>query len=179
MMRDHLNRALVLSAGLFMAAAASAQTPAANAAPQAQDAPGKQKADDNKGKNDVKVDPNAAGAPGAKTDTKADPNAKDDPAQKGLDRAARLKSQHDAERAKLVTVLHGPMDDVMREELKRHARRTARLERIKALATEAKDKDAIDRASKLLDKESARHDKWMTNFAATAANVADPKAGGR
>ena len=150
-MRHQLNRALVLAAGILLAAAAAAQSPnaaapaKANAAPQAQTPPGKQKADD-------------------KPDT---------------DRAARVKSQHDAERAKLSAILHAPMDDAMRAELKRHARRVARLERIKALATEAKDTAIADRASKLLDKENARHDKWLTTAAATAQTTQDPKAGAR
>src|SRR5262245_56054853 len=113
MIRDHLNRALVISAGLLLAAAAAAQAPQAaapakaNAAPQAQDAPGKQKGDDSKGKTDVKADPNAPSTAAAKTDTAKDSKDTD----KGLDRATRLKAQHDAERAKLNAVVHGPMNE--------------------------------------------------------------------
>ena len=53
------------------------------------------------------------------------------------------------------------MSEAMRQELRRNARRTARLARIKSLATTAKDEDALSRVSKLLEKENARHDKWM------------------
>jgi hypothetical protein len=169
-MRHQLNRALVLAAGLLLAAAAAAQSPnaaapaKANAAPQAQTPPGKQKADDK---------PDTTG----KTDTAT--KDKDTAAPKAADRAARVKSEHDAERAKLTAILHAPMDDAMRAELKRHGRRIARLERIKALATEAKDTAIADRASKLLEKENARHDKWLTAAAATAQTTPDPKAGAR
>jgi hypothetical protein len=179
MIRDHLNRALVISAGLLLAAAAAAQAPQAaapakaNAAPQAQDAPGKQKPEDKGKTTDVKADSN-------KTDTAKD-GKDNDPSKASADRATRVKSQHDAERAKLSSLVHGPMNQAMKEELQRHARRMARLERIKSLATESKDKDVVDRASKLIDKETTRHDKWITTYAATAqANPnTDTKAGAR
>jgi hypothetical protein len=177
MIHHHMHRALVLSAGLLMATLAGAEPPnagapgKANAASQDQNPAGKPKNLDGKGKGDVKPDPAAPGAKAA--DTK-----KDDSDQKITDHAARVKAQHEAERKKLEGILHGPMDDSMREEIRRHARRVARLERIKALATDAKDKDTVDRASKLLGKEDARHEKWMTHAAATAqATTPDPKAG--
>ena len=60
-------------------------------------------------------------------------------------------------------MLKGPLDVPVKEELRRHAERVARIERIKAVATDAKDNDAMDRAGKLIGKENARHDKWMGN----------------
>jgi hypothetical protein len=171
MIQNHLNRALLISAGLLLATAAMAQAPQAaapakaNAVAQAHDTPGKQKPED-KGKTDVKPDPN-----GAKPD---------DATKTSADRAARAKAQHDEQRAKLVSILHHPMDQATREELKRHARRVARLERIKTLATDAKDDDSAQRAAKLLEKENARHDKWLTTAAATAqASPNDTKGGAR
>jgi len=56
----------------------------------------------------------------------------------------------------------------MKQELKRHARRVARIERVKMLSMDQKDDASIQRAGKLLDKENARHEKWIQNF--------DPKA---
>jgi len=57
--------------------------------------------------------------------------------------------------------LKGPADDALKQELRRHAERVARLDRIKAVAADAKDADSGERATKLLAKENARHDKWM------------------
>lgn len=79
---------------------------------------------------------------------------------KGLaDHAERRAKEHDAQRAKLATTMKGPMDDALKQELRRHAERVARIERVKSVATDAKDKDAVDRAGKLLAKENARHEK--------------------
>ena len=107
-----------------------------------------------------------------------------DKAEKGVDKAndekpdlkADLKIDKEAikkkakdERAvlkgKVQMALKGkPMNAAMTEELKRHARRLARLDRISDLARAMKDDDAVDRAKKLTDKENDRHGKWMAKF---------------
>jgi hypothetical protein len=158
MIREHLKSALVVAAGLCLAAAAAAQTPAT-----------------------AKKDPAAATTTKvddkAKPDTKADSKDQkvdDKAAAKDADHGAVVKAQHDAERAKILAVLRGPMPEAMKQELQRHARRAARLERIKALATDAKDTDALTRVTKLIDKENARHDKWIADSGKTAAANPNP-----
>jgi len=79
------------------------------------------------------------------------------------DRLQRRKTQQDIARSKIAGALRGqPMTEAMQQELKRHARRLARLERIKALAIEAKDTAVVERVTKLIEKENARHDKFTT-----------------
>jgi hypothetical protein len=56
------------------------------------------------------------------------------------------------------------MNEAMKQELERHARRLARLERIKALATEAKDTATLERVNKLIETENARHDRFTSQF---------------
>ena len=62
------------------------------------------------------------------------------------------------------------MHPSLKEELKRHARRLARLDRVEAIAKDSKDDDSLARVKKLIEKENARHDKWMSGF--------DPEKGG-
>lgn len=68
----------------------------------------------------------------------------------------------------------------VREELKHHARRMAFLNRAMVLAeTEAKDKDKdklTERISKLIDKESERHDRAMEHLKSLPAPVASATA---
>ena len=114
----------------------------------------------------------------------------DKAADKGKDKAegakdeakAELKSDKEAvkKKAKEERVeLKGKVDKALKgkamhpslkEELKRHARRLARLDRVEAIAKDAKDDDTLARVKKLVDKENDRHDKWMANF--------DPTKGG-
>ena len=61
-----------------------------------------------------------------------------------------------------------PMAQAMKEELSRHAKRVARIMRVKEVAEGEKDADAVTRADKLLQKEQERHDKWMANYDAKA-----------
>jgi len=61
------------------------------------------------------------------------------------------------------------MAQALKEEIKRHARRLARLERIKDLAEDEKEDAALERIGKLVAKENARHDKWVANFHAKTA----------
>jgi hypothetical protein len=167
MMRTNLNRALAFAAVMLLATGAAAQSP--NAAPQA-----KGNADKKEEKKGDKPEDKAKGG-ADKTDDKDKDKAK------GGDRETRKNAEHAAQKAKLATMLKSPPDDALRQELRRHAERTARLERIKSLATESKDKDIIEKATKLLEKENARHEKWMgkvssgstgTPTTATAATAA-------
>jgi hypothetical protein len=107
-------------------------------------------------------------------DKKADDKDKkaDDKGKSGSDRAARIAKQHEDQKAKLQSTLKGPMDASVKEELRRHAERVARIERIKAVATDAKDNDAVERSAKLVGKENARHDKWLEKHVGTAGTPA-------
>jgi hypothetical protein len=129
MIRNHLNRVLLIAAGVLFTSVGAAETPQGAS-------PGK--------------------------------------ADKAAEHAARKSAQHDAQRSELRLALHGPMDAAMKQELRRHAQRVARIERIKALALELKDKEVIERANKLLEKETARHQKWMAT--ATTPSQANAKA---
>jgi hypothetical protein len=169
-----MTRGLLVAGAVLLASTASAQAPNANANANA-NAQGKGHA----------ADPaKQAGAAGAKADDKpkADDKAKggdekgakaDD---KAAERAARKSKEHEAQKAKLRGMLKGPADDALKQELRRHAERVARLERIKTVASDAKDNDTSERANKLLAKENARHDKWMEKASASpaAAQPAQP-----
>jgi hypothetical protein len=166
--RALLASAVTLCAATLLATSAYAQSP--NASPQgkghaADDAkkagtPAAAKADDKKA-DDKKADDKKA--------DKADDKKGDDKGKMGSDHASRVAKQHEDQKAQLHSMLKGPMDAPVKEELRRHAERLARLDRIKAVATEAKDTDAVDRATKLTVKENARHDKWMEKHVATVA----------
>lgn len=84
-------------------------------------------------------------------------------------RIARAKVQREVELTRVKKAMAGrPMDDGLREELKMHARRVARLERVRAVAKEAKDDASAERAAKLLDTEAARHEAFLASFEAKA-----------
>jgi hypothetical protein len=182
MMQQRLNCALVVAGAFLLASGASAQSPhaspqgKANAAPEARGA-GNGKGDDRKGddkKGDGKKDDDKDKDDKKAADTKKgddDKTKKDD-----ADRGARREAERAALREELRATLHAPMDDAVREELRRHARRMARLARIKAVATEQKDNATVDRVGKLIDQENARDHKWLANFGAKAA--ADDMKGG-
>jgi hypothetical protein len=74
-------------------------------------------------------------------------------------RADRRKADRDALRQKFGSELLAR--PTVREELKTHAIRTARLNQIKRLAEDAKKKNVVTRADKLIERENARHDKQM------------------
>ncbi len=59
-----------------------------------------------------------------------------------------------------------PMSSALLQETRRHASRSARLLRIRAIAEEKGDAAAVSRADALLAKEDARHDRWMKVYAA-------------
>ncbi len=152
-MRAYLNRALLVSAAMLLASSVSAQSP--NASPQGK-SHGAEEGKKGGGPNGMKPDEKAKG-----DDKKGDDKKGDDKGKSGSDHAARVAKQHEDQKAKLQGMLKGPMDASVKEELRRHAERVARIERIKVVATEAKDNDAVDRAGKLIGKENARHDNWM------------------
>jgi len=93
---------------------------------------------------------------------------KGDEASRAARRAERQKrrmAQRAEMRKRITGALKGrPMAMAMKQELKRHARRVARLERIKELAEAAKDEDSLARVAKLMEKENARHEKWMAHY---------------
>jgi hypothetical protein len=86
-------------------------------------------------------------------------------ALKAKEREVRAKTQRKALEAEVKTSLKGAtMTAAMKQELARHARRVARLEVVKRVALDQKDQTSADQSTALLDKERARHDKWMKNF---------------
>lgn len=155
-----MTRGLLVGGALLLASTASAQAPDPNAQVKNQAAEPVKTAP-------AKPDDKAKGLDGktAKTD------------DKGADRAARKAKEHEAQKTELKATLKGPADDALKEELRRHAERVARIERIKSVATDAKDTDSGARATKLLAKENARHGQWMSKRASatpTAAPAALP-----
>jgi hypothetical protein len=109
------------------------------------------------------------GEPGDKA--KADePSSAADPAKRREELTARQKIERAVLAAKLKDKLKGqPAPAALKQELERHARRVARLTRIKSIAKAENDDDSVTRADKLLAKENDRHDKWIAKF--------DPKGG--
>jgi hypothetical protein len=87
------------------------------------------------------------------------------PEEKAKERPNRVKKQRDALRTTIMAKLDGQeMHAALKQELRRHAERVARIERIADVAAEAKDEAGAERAKKLLDKENARHDKFLKGF---------------
>ena len=178
MNRNHVSSALLFAAATLLATGAYAQDKhaspegKANAAKEAQkaaDKPGDKAADKKAEKAADKAEKKADKA-AEKADEKAD--KAEGKAKAADDRAARRAKQHEEQREKLKSMLKGPPDEAIKQELRRHAERIARLERIKTVATEAKDNDTVDRATKLIAKENDRHDKWMAKHVADAQGQA-------
>jgi hypothetical protein len=171
MNRKPIMGALVAAATL-LAAGAYAQNP--NAAPQgkANAADKAEKAGDKAEKKAEKAADKvekAADKAADKADKAADKaDLAGDKAKSVEDRAARKAKEHDAQREKLKGMLKAPMDSATREELRRHAERLARLERIRSVATTEKDNATADKVTSLVAKENARHETWMTKHVTTA-----------
>jgi hypothetical protein len=169
-------------------AAAPGKDKAADAKDKAAEAGAK---GDEKGKGDEKKDEaaaagsasaagSAAAAPGGPEDEKAKEAAAAKRKEWKEARKAKIKDARAEIKKKVEAALKGqPMAAAMKEELKRHARRLARLERAKSVADEAKDTDTVSRVDKLIEKENARHDKWMTGYNAKAAGGDKDKAGAK
>ena len=99
-----------------------------------------------------------------------------DPEKVRAERKERAKKDRDELKKKVQEKLaNRPMAQAMKEELARHARRVARILRVKEVAQTENDDDAVQRADKLLAKENARHDKWMASYDAKG----DAKGGGK
>lgn len=159
MNRKHQMGALLFAAASLLATGAYAQNP--HAAPQ-----GKANAADKAEK--------AADKAGDKADKTADKagDKAEKAGEKGKsadERAARKAKEHDAQREKLKAMLKGPPDEAVKQELRRHAERLARLERIKEVAQTEKDTATVEKATSLIAKENERHDKWMNKHVTTAA----------
>lgn len=153
MIGTNLNRALVLAAVTLFAATANAQSP--NASPNA--------------KGPAAANPKGEEKKADKADDKKVDDKKADKADKVTDRAAKKAKQHEEQKAHLATLLKTAPDEALKQELRRHAERIARLDRIKVVAGEAKDNDSAEKANKLLAKENERHEKWMSKHVAGAA----------
>ncbi|MDC3955247.1 hypothetical protein [Polyangium jinanense] len=77
-------------------------------------------------------------------------------------RAARRKAQVDKERPAVEESLkRRPMDEALQQEMKHHAERIARLERIQKLAEQSGDTATAERAKKVLEQENARYSKFI------------------
>lgn len=168
--------ALLVTAATLLATGAYAQNN--NAAPQGK-ANAADKAD-NAGKPGDKAEKKVDNA--AKPGDKASENKAGDKADdkgksaEGGDRAAKKAKERDALKEKLKGKLKGPMDEPVKQELRRHAERLAKLERVKAVATTEKDSATTEKATSLIAKENARHDKWMDKH--TAGGAATPTSAG-
>jgi hypothetical protein len=152
-------RALLIAAATLLATGAWAQNPNAASHGKANAADKVEKAADKAEKAADKAEKAADKADKATKDGKdaVDPSK----SKTADDRAARKAKEHDAQREKLAATWKGPVSDALRQELRRHAERLARLERIKAVADAEKDKESAEKATKLVAKENERHDKWM------------------
>jgi hypothetical protein len=186
--------ALSLCAGMALATSARADDakPAAKPSPAAADhgkpdkpgAKGAEHADKGAANGDKGAEHADKGAEHAdkaddKNDGGSDASAAPGSAEKAAKHAAARKARKDSAKAareqlrkQVASKLKGsPMSTAMREELKHHARRLARLERVKDVADEANDADSVARADKLIEKENARHDKWMAGYDVKAAST--------
>lgn len=71
------------------------------------------------------------------------------------------------------------MDQAIKQELRRHAERLARLSRIEQVAQAEKDDASVDKAKALAAKENERHDKWMSKHAADPLPAAETNGGAK
>jgi hypothetical protein len=110
-------------------------------------------------------------------------SAKDDERHKRLlerieerrkNRGERGKSEREELRHKLGASLE---NQAVQQELRRHAEAVARLERIKEIADADGKTDLSARATAVLAKENARHEKRLATLAASAAPAASASGG--
>lgn len=84
-------------------------------------------------------------------------------------RAKRSQVLRIQTRQRALAALRGkPMSQAFQQELRRHARRLARLARIQTVAAEAGDMAVIQRVDVLLVKEKKRHQRWLERHASNA-----------
>jgi hypothetical protein len=77
-------------------------------------------------------------------------------------REQRQRDRRKALRKKLRRMLRGaPITPDVRAGLQEHARRTARLRRIREIAAEKRDYDVVVRVDKLIKKQDSSHDRWL------------------
>jgi hypothetical protein len=76
----------------------------------------------------------------------------------------RAKAERDALKAKVGKHLAKGKNAALTEELRHHAQRLAKLDRIMQVAKANGDTETEAKAKKLIDKETARHDKFMANL---------------
>ena len=176
MHRNHTAlRALLVAAATLLSTGAWAQTP--HATPPGKAAGEKaEKAAEKAGEKAEKAGEKAekAGDKAAKAAKDSKENIEQSKHKTAEDRATRKAKEHDAQREKLAATWKGPVNDSLRHELRRHAERLARLERIKEVAETEKDKDSAEKADKLIAKEKDRHDKWVSKNAALVKPVTTP-----
>ncbi|WP_146650698.1 hypothetical protein [Labilithrix luteola] len=161
MNRKHLMGSLLVAAVTLLTTGAYADNPHAAPHAKADDAKKGDKAGADKGKHDGDKDKN----------DKADKD-KNDKGKSDSDRAGRRAKEHEAQREKLKGWLKGAPDEAVKQELRRHAERLARLDRIKTVAQAEKDTATVDKVTTLIAKEEARHDKWVSKHASGAAPAA-------
>ncbi|MFZ5895682.1 MAG: hypothetical protein ACOY0T_31785 [Myxococcota bacterium] len=92
------------------------------------------------------------------------------------DRGERAREHKKHLRMRFRHMFHGQAPSGLGEEMRRHARRVARIQRAREVAEQAKDADAVARADKLLEKENQRHERWIGKHA-TPPGVASAAAG--
>jgi hypothetical protein len=88
------------------------------------------------------------------------------------DLAKARKEAREAEKKWLVSNNYSIPHAQLKAESSRHARRIARLRRIRAVAEAAKDEAAVQRVDGLLSKEKDRHEQWAKHHAQKAASDA-------
>lgn len=124
--------------------------------------------------------PAGSAAAGGPEDDKAKEERAAKAKAKMEERKAKAKDNRAEIKKKVEAALKGqPMANAMKEELKRHARRLARLDRARDVADEAKDTDTVARIDKLIAKENERHDKWIAKYDAKGAAGDKDKAGAK
>ena len=95
------------------------------------------------------------------------------------DRRDRARGHRRRLKMRLHHMFRGAVPPGFAEEMKRHARRVARLERVHEVAQQAKDADAAALAEKLLAKENERHERWLNSHSTAAgASSASPASEG-
>ncbi|MCL2776683.1 MAG: hypothetical protein FWD73_01675 [Polyangiaceae bacterium] len=80
------------------------------------------------------------------------------------DRAIRRAREQLEIRRTIAAQWKGPPNEFLRKELHTHADRIARLQRIKWLAESEGDRVSAIKAAQLIDRENARHNRWMTTY---------------
>jgi hypothetical protein len=106
--------------------------------------------------------PEREGAPPKETPEKQIERAKRQAAERRATRDARARdARRELARSLRRWLRGGPMTDAVREELRAHARRKARLLRVQELAAAAGDIDTMKQVDRLLSRETSRHERTL------------------